>query len=304
MAMPTYGLCDTPASPSSPRALPRCFPAPPSRRERQSLVCTSGPEAVPPPRRRSPRPRLPPHPLVLVGTGARRRPLRVPAREVSGIRGQLDAVLRHSLKSPAVTIPHGAAVDERQPLRRLRSRARADGGTASRAWSDAVRLQRRAGTPCRRRFSRRSLAWRGGPPVPGATSYHVWFTDIGKVVAIEDERSRRARVLRLPPRAGLHRSHPLACSRRPDDVRHDPLESPPGDVRPVEQGEHVDEPGRRLGAAEARVCDLGRWFREHDDRRTRSSTDAGVHVLRRPGAAVPRTPCSASTSSATASAST
>ena len=35
VAMPTYGLCDMPASPSSQRALPRCFPAPPSRREKR-----------------------------------------------------------------------------------------------------------------------------------------------------------------------------------------------------------------------------------------------------------------------------
>ena len=119
--------------------------------------------------------------------------------------------------------------------------------------------------------------------MPGATSYHVWFTDIGKVVADEDERRRRARVLRVPPRADLHRIRSLACSRRPDDVRHDPFESPRVDVRPVEQGEHVDEPGRQLRAAEARVCGLGRWCREHDRRRARSSTDAGLHVLRRPG---------------------
>ena len=198
--------------------------------------------------------------------------------------------LRHSKTARCCTGPpqvagghdsHGASVDERQSLRRLRSGARADGEWRH-AVDDAVRLQRCLG-----------LTSNGDSPVAawsGAVDRGAGRYELPRVVhgyrqgrRIEDERSRRARVLRLPSLAGLHRVHSLACSRRPDDVRHDPFESPPGDVRPVEQGEHVDEPGRWLGAAEARVCDLGRWCREHDHRCTRSSTDAGLHVLGRPG---------------------
>ena len=221
--------------------------------------CTSGPEAVPSPCRRSPQPRLSTDTLIFVASGSRRHTLRVPAREVSGIRRQLDAV-RDISQVAGGHDSHGASVDERQSLRRLRSGARADGEWRH-AVDDPVRLQRCLG-----------LTSNGNSPVAawsGAVDSGAGRYELPRVVhgyrqghRIEDERSRRARVLRLPPLACLHWVHSLACSRRPDDVRDDPFESAPGDVRPVEQGEHVDEPGRWLGPAEARVCDFGRWCRQ------------------------------------------
>ena len=241
--MPTYGLCDMPASPSSPRAPPRCFPAPPSRRERASL---SAPQGL--------------KPFLLRADEAPATPSPAPPRS----RGRRCAALRRyefqlakspdfdessmlystSLKSPAGHDSAGAAVDD-AATRTPPTRACARGRRAASRLDEAVRLQRRVGRPAEAILpSQPGLArW---TPVPGATSYHVWFTDIGKVVATRtnavDEREFYA-FHGVPAFTGID---PLARSRCPDDVRHDPLESSPGDVRPVEQGEHVDEPGRQL----------------------------------------------------------
>ena len=195
------------------------------RARRSVTLCTPGPEAVPPPRRRVSPPRLSPHSFVLVDTRAWCCAVRVPAREVPGLRRELGAVLdlpqvagRHD--------SHGAAVDERRPVRGLRSRACADRGWRH-GLDEAVRLQRRVGHPPR---GDSLVAARPGTVGPGAGRH-----ELPRVVhgyrqgrRDEDERRRRARVLRVPSRAGLHRIRALACSRSQDDVRHDPLESCPG----------------------------------------------------------------------------
>ena len=214
-------------------------------------LCTSGPEAVPPPRRRSPQPRLPPHSFVLVGAGARRCTLRVPAREVSGTSTTARCCTRPPSSRRRSRFPWRLPWMSGNPYAAYaRVRARTAGGVTR--LDDAVRLQRRAGTP----FPTAILPSQPGlarwTPVPGATSYHVWFTDIGKVVATRtnavDEREFYA-FHRAPAFTGAIHWRVRAVRTMYGTI---PSSLPARHVRPVEQGEHVDEPGRRLGAAEAR----------------------------------------------------
>ena len=256
--MPTNGVCDMPASPLSQRALPRCFPAPPSRKEKRTL-CASWPEAVPPPRRRVSPPRLSRTPSFSW------TPVRGAARYEFQLAKSPDfdessiVCTRPPLKSPAVTIPMALPWMSGDPYAAYgRARARTAGGprpgrsrSASTSWWDTL--------PEAIVSSQPGLArWASGGRAPRATTV---------VHGYRPRSSRRGRTpstsasSTVPSRAGLHRSRALACSRSQDDVRHDPLQLAARHVRPVEQGEHVQEPECQLRAAEARLRSFGRWHR-------------------------------------------
>ena len=220
------------------------------RARRSVSLCTSGPEAVPPPRRRSS-----PATSFPARLRSRGRLCAAPRGTSSSSRSP-----RTSTRARCCTRPPSSRLPSRFPWRlpwmsgdpyAAYGRVRARTASGVTAWTKPFGF---------------NVVWDTLPeaiaPVaawPGAVGPGAGRHELPRVVhgyrqgrRDEDERRRRARVLRVPSRAGLHRIRSLACSRSQDDVRDDPLQLAARHVRPVEQGEHVDEPDCRLRAAEAR----------------------------------------------------
>ena len=216
---------------SCPRCGPLCLARAPRGRAdgfRESAEGPERPEGLPPPGQRAGlalQPQFPAHACLCLARGQGREALRVPGlhepellRQRTRLRGRHG---RHQADEPDRDRPRLPALDDRQPVRAVRTGSRDRPARCGGSLERGLRVQHALARPAepprpavpgpcpldadRRRHVLRSLARR-----------------LEQALLHDDERRRRARVLRVPHAALVDPVRPVARPRRSKPVRRDP----------------------------------------------------------------------------------